>query len=69
LNGYTNGEGTFYFKNGNKYVGSWIYGKRTGAGIMSYAEGGRYEGQFLNDKNMVKEPISSKTEVNMSAIG
>ncbi len=44
------GKGTFYFANGNKYVGDWINNKRQGYGIMYFADGDRYEGEWMNDK-------------------
>jgi len=55
------GKGTFYFANGNKYVGDWINNKRQGYGIMYFADGDRYEGQFMNDKMNGKGTYFFKT--------
>lgn len=37
------------FKNGGKYEGYKLNGKREGFGIYTYQEGGRYEGEWKND--------------------
>ena len=38
-----NGKGTYYFANGDKYVGDWVDDLRTGQGVFTYANGDRYE--------------------------
>ena len=35
--------------NGNRYVGAWLEGKRTGLGVFYWANGARYHGEFLNN--------------------
>ena len=33
------GHGTYHYGNGNKYVGQWKDGERSGKGIKNYANG------------------------------
>jgi hypothetical protein len=47
--GCINGKGTFFFNDGQKYVGEWLNYKKTGLGIWYHVNGDRYEGEFLND--------------------
>jgi hypothetical protein len=47
--GRINGKGTFFFNDGQKYVGEWVDYKKTGLGIWYHVNGDRYEGEFLND--------------------
>lgn len=44
------GQGTYYYKSGNKYVGDWIDGERTGKGTFYWTDGDRYEGEFVDNK-------------------
>jgi hypothetical protein len=44
-----NGEGTFHYKNGDIYKGSFINGSRNGKGNMHYQNGNVYFGNFVND--------------------
>ncbi len=37
-------------KDGRKYIGEWVEGKRTGFGKCFYTSGDYYEGQIVNDK-------------------
>ena len=46
-----NGQGTYAWRNGDKYVGGWRNGKRHGEGIFIWPEGDRYVGNWKNDKN------------------
>jgi hypothetical protein len=41
-----NGTGTFVFKDGSKYVGSWMNGKANGNGRFIYAKDRSYKGEF-----------------------
>ncbi len=53
LNGKPHGKGTMLWRNGEKYVGSWENGKRSGYGIYSFSDGSeadRYEGHWANDE-------------------
>ena len=45
-----NGQGTYFFDNGDKYIGAWQNGSRTGQGIYRFADGGRYVGEFKYTK-------------------
>ena len=42
----------FTFESGDKYTGHWIKATNTkqGYGVLVWADGSRYEGQFKNDK-------------------
>lgn len=63
LNDMFHGQGTFYFANGDVYVGQWVENKRSGRGIMYFEDGDRYEGEFLNDKFNGKGTYFFKTGV------
>ena len=41
-------EGTFYYKNGDRYKGQWKNEKENGHGVMRYANGDTYDGDFVN---------------------
>ncbi len=41
-----NGKGTYLFKDGSKYTGTFLKSKPHGNGIIIQADGGRYEGEF-----------------------
>ena len=41
--GKMTGKGTYYFANGNKYVGDWVDNNRTGHGVHTVSDGNRYE--------------------------
>ena len=45
-----NGQGTFYYNNGNKYEGNWTNGKRSQFGLYLWKDGRQYEGNWENDK-------------------
>ncbi len=42
----TNGTGTYYFGNGDRYEGKWKDNNRIGKGIYYFANGDRYEGEW-----------------------
>ena len=45
------GQGTYYFANGNKYVGEWHEDMRQGMGICFYpAMNCKYVGEWENDR-------------------
>ena len=48
-NGKFNGQGTFIFSDGVKYVGQWKNGEYDGQGTLTYPEGS-YTGQWKNGK-------------------
>ena len=48
--GKYNGEGTYYFANGDRYEGQWKDDKRNGQGTHYYADGHKYVGQWKDDK-------------------
>jgi hypothetical protein len=43
-----NGKGTYVFKSGSKYVGTFKDGEIHGVGALYYSDGRRYNGQWLN---------------------
>jgi len=47
---WTNCSGTFNFALGNKYVGEWKDGERTGWGTLTFANGVKYVGGFRNGR-------------------
>ena len=42
--------GAFTFTNGDRYVGEYRAGKRTGRGIYTTAIGGKYTGDFIHGR-------------------
>lgn len=46
----TNGQGTFTWPNGDKYVGGWQNGSQTGQGIYTWSNGDKYVGGWQNGK-------------------
>ena len=44
------GEGTLFWKDGDKYIGQWKNGKRHGEGTHFLKSGSKYIGQWRNDK-------------------
>jgi len=44
------GNATYYFSDGNKYVGMFSTGMKDGSGIMFYRSGERREGTWVKDK-------------------
>lgn len=43
-NGKRSGKGECIYKDGSKYVGEWVDGKRCGFGVKTNPDGSRYEG-------------------------
>lgn len=43
------GQGTLTFANGNKYVGEWKDGLRSGEGVFDWANGNKYEGKWAKN--------------------
>ena len=41
-----NGQGTFTYSDGVKYVGEWKDDKRNGQGTYTWSDGGKYVGEF-----------------------
>ena len=58
-NGQRHGQGTFYWTNGNKYVGSWSNGYMHGNGIIYYNNGVNEEVVCDNGK-YIKRKILNK---------
>ena len=45
-----NGQGTYKFPAGGKYIGEWKNGKRHGQGTSTYFDGSKYVGEYKNDE-------------------
>ena len=45
-----NGQGTYVWDSGNKYVGEWKYGKQDGQGTKTWAGGDEYVGEYKENK-------------------
>ena len=43
------GEGTYYYNTGEKYVGEWVNGLREGNGVLYWKDGSKWEGVFHNN--------------------
>ena len=50
VNDRMQGQGTYYFNNGDKYVGSFVNDRMQGQGTYYYNNGNRYEGEWKEDK-------------------
>ena len=48
--GVINGQGTYTFHNGTKYVGEHKDKNKHGQGTFTYSDGRRYVGEWKNDK-------------------
>ena len=48
-NDQKNGEGIYYYKNGDKYEGEWVNDLREGKGTIYWKNGNKWEGCFHND--------------------
>jgi len=46
----TNGQGTYYYSGGNKYVGEWQDGKKHGEGTYTFVSGEKYSGGWQYGK-------------------
>ena len=47
--GFPHGVGTYTCKE-FVYIGTWFYGTMSGLGVMRYADGGLYKGEFYADR-------------------
>ena len=45
-----NGQGTYTYANGDKYVGEFKDGLKNGKGTYTFASGNKYVGKFKDDK-------------------
>jgi len=43
-----NGQGTYTYPNGEKYVGEWKDGEQNGQGTETYPDGSKYIGEWRN---------------------
>ena len=50
VNDRRQGQGTYYYNNGDKYVGSYVNDKKQGQGTYYWADGDKYVGSFVNGK-------------------
>ena len=55
-NGQREGQGTFYWVNGNKYIGGWLKGNMHGTGIIYYNNGVKEE-VTCDNGNYIKRNI------------
>ena len=55
MNDKREGQGTYTWKNGSKYVGSWKNDKKDGKGTLTWNDGSKYDGEWKNDVRTVKE--------------
>ena len=44
------GEGTYTYKNGMKYEGNYVNGKKCGQGRFEWTDGSSYDGDWENGK-------------------
>ena len=60
----TNGNGTFNYKNGKKYIGEWKNGKREGQGVLF---GDKVDSRFLDkdQKNVVVSTINGDIKISL----
>jgi len=56
-----NGQGTYTWTNGDKYVGEFKDGLLHGQGTMIYADGSKYAGQFADDEYNGQGTFTSKS--------
>jgi hypothetical protein len=38
-----NGEGTYYYSTGNRYIGDWVDDYKTGQGVFVWSDGSQYQ--------------------------
>ena len=50
LNGKFDGQGTFTWSDGDKYVGEWKDGERHGLGTFTWTNGAKYVGEYKDSK-------------------
>jgi len=55
-----NGQGTFIYKSGDKYVGGWKYSERHGQGTFTYADGRIVKGIWKEGNIITKTQIAKK---------
>lgn len=48
--GFRHGQGTYYWRAGNRYSGEWYKGDMHGFGAYYYNDGSKYIGEFCHDK-------------------
>ena len=60
LNGLREGNGIYYFNNGNRYEGDWRNDKKEGKGIIYYNNGDRMMGDYSNDNPIGKYVMLTK---------
>jgi hypothetical protein len=63
------GKGTLIYPNGERYEGSWVYGKRHGPGTYFYLDGGRYEGEWVDDRIQGREKAFMQMQTFMMVNG
>ena len=48
MDGKKNGQGVFYYEDGNRYEGTYVDDKRNGQGVFYYADGNCQKMYFIN---------------------
>ena len=61
--GVPHGYGKMSFRNGDRYVGNWKFGKMDGEGILYKGYGTRFEGKFYDGKRMSGKEIDTDNKV------
>lgn len=64
-NGERHGKGTFYYTNGDKYIGDWVRDVQHGKGIYYFQNGERYEGDYADGERTGKVFTFIPTEISM----
>ena len=61
--GHRNGQGTYIWPNGDKYVGEFLKSKQNGKGTFFYANKEKFVGEWSNDKELNGIMYSSTGEI------
>ena len=59
---YGDGQGTYIYPNGEKYLGDWKNGKYHGHGTFTYHNGIMYVGEFKDGKRNGKGKLNGKNK-------
>ena len=62
-----NGQGTWTYSNGDKYIGQYLDGKKEGEGTYIFVNGDKYVGEFENDNLNGEGSYTTLMGIDMSA--